>query len=219
MESKKTYAEEIIKKIKQAKEEDSKNIYNIENDIHDGFVIVKYKKLEIEERELLDGQISMLMPKEFKIMEEELAEIKYPGEDKPDYIYTNEDTTVNLTFSIEEGEIDNEEIEEVKNILEKQMERLHPASKIEDSETIKVEEKNISHFSFDVPLIDGEVYNFMFFMELRGQLLMGTFNSNVYNKKEWKPLVKQMLKTIVENEEQEEIKEEVKEEESNEIGD
>jgi hypothetical protein len=59
----------------------------------------------------------------------------------------------------------------------------------------------------------------MFFMELRGQLLMGTFNSNVYNKKEWKPLVKQMLKTIVENEEQEEIKEEVKEEESNEIGD
>ncbi|WP_129599957.1 hypothetical protein [Anaerophilus nitritogenes] len=199
MEVKKTYAEEIIKKIKESKSEDSKNIYNIKNNIQDGFVIVKYKKLEIEERELLDGEILMFIPKEFEIMDEELAEIKYPGGDKPDYIYTNEDTTVNVTFSIEEGIINNEEIEEVKDILQKQMERLYPASKIEDSETIKVGEKSISYFSFDVPLLDGDVYNFMFFMEIKGQLLMGTFNSNVYQKKEWRPIIKQMIMTIKEN--------------------
>ncbi|TCO68976.1 hypothetical protein [Marinisporobacter balticus] len=201
MEGKKTYAEEIIKKIKESKSEDSKNIYNIENDIQDGFVIVKYKKLEVEERELLDGDILMFMPTEFEIMDEELAEIKYPGEDKPDYIYTNEDTTVNLTFSIEEGEINNEEIEEVRDILAKQMQKLYPASKIEDSETLQLDEKSISYFSFDVPLLDGDLYNFMFFMEIKGELLMGTFNSSVYQKKEWKPILKQMLMTIKENKE------------------
>ncbi|SNS56539.1 hypothetical protein SAMN05446037_101325 [Anaerovirgula multivorans] len=198
MENKITYAEEIIQKIKQInqKEED---IYNIENDINNGFVVVKYKKLDIEEKELLDGAITMLMPKEFQIMEEELAEIKYPGEDKPDYIYTNEDTTVNITFTIEDsGEIDNEEIEEVKDILAKQMQRLHPASKIEDSQTIQTGEKNISFFSYDLPLIDGDIYNLMFFMELKGQLLMGTFNCSIYQKKQYKPIIQQILMTIKE---------------------
>lgn len=197
MENQKTYAEDIIQKIKESNQSDITDIHSIENDIHNGFIIVKYKKLEIEEKKILDGSLSMMLPSEFHIMDEDLAKAKYPDEDRPDYIYTNDDTTVNLTLSLDNnGEIDNEEVEEVKNLLAKQIKWLYPASKIEDSQTILASEKNISFFSFDIPLIDGNLYNLMFFLEHRKQLLMGSFNCSIYQKKQWKPLIRQMLMTL-----------------------
>lgn len=197
MDNRKTYAEEIMQKIKDTEKADQQDIYGIENDIHNGFIVVKYQKMDIEEKELLGGEIMMRMPAEFTIMDEELAETKYPGEDKPDYIYTNEDTTVNLTFTLDDnGQIGNDEVEEVKNILAQQIQRLYPGSKIEDSQMIQAGEKSIGLFSLDVPLIDGDLYNVMFFMAIKGRLLMGSFNSNIYQKKQWRPVVQQMLMSI-----------------------
>lgn len=169
----------------------------MENDLQNGFIVVKYKKYDVEEKEIMDKSLTMMMPSDFELMNEELAKIKYPGEDRPDYIYSGEDTTVNLTFTMEEsGQIDNDEVEEAKNILEKQIGRLYPASKIEDSKTIQAGEKNISFFCFDVPLLDGNVYNLMFFMEHHGCLLMGSFNCSIHQKKQWKKVILQMLMTI-----------------------
>lgn len=199
MENQKTYAEELMQKLKEIDRTEEQEIHGIENDIHNGFIIVKYKKMDMEEKELLDGAITMLLPAEFELMDKELAKMKYPGGDRPDYIYTNEDTTVNITFTLEDsGLISNDEVEEVKNILAKQMRRLYPGSKIEDSQPIQAGDKSVSLFSFDVPLIDGNVYNLMFFMEFRKHLLMGAFNCSIHQKKQWKPLIRQMLMTIKE---------------------
>lgn len=204
MEQQKTYAEEVIKKIKEASQPEAINPYAIENDIHNGYVIVKYKKLDIEEKKIMDGSLSMMLPSEFQIMDESLARAKYPDEDRPDYIYTNEDTTVNLTFSLDNsGVIHDDEVEEVKDILKNQIKRLYPGTKIEDSKPIKTDEKNVSYFFFEIPLIDGNLFQLMFFMEHKNQLIMGAFNCGIYQKKQWKPLILQMLKTLKEVKEDE----------------
>ena len=204
MEQQKTYAEEIVKKLKASGQPENTNAYAIENDIHNGYVIVKYKKMEIEEKEILDGSLSMMLPIEFHLMEESLAKAKYPDDDRPDYIYTNDDTTVNLTFSFDNsGEIDDEEVEQVKDILKNQIKRLYPGSKFEDSNPIKADEKNVSYFCFEIPVIDGNVFQLMFFMEHRKQLIMGAFNCGIYQKKQWKPLILQMLETLKEVKENE----------------
>lgn len=204
MEQQKTYAEEVIKKIKEASQPETLNPYAIENDIHNGYVIVKYKKLDIEEKNIMDGSLAMMLPSEFQIMDESLARAKYPDDDRPDYIYTNEDTTVNLTFSLDSsGVIEDNEVEEVKNILRNQIKRLYPGTKIEDSKPIKTAEKNVSYFFFEIPLIDGNLFQLMFFMEHKNQLIMGAFNCGIYQKKQWKPLILQMLKTLKEVKEDE----------------
>lgn len=204
MEQQKTYAEEVIKKIKEASQPEAINPFAIENDIHNGYVIVKYKKLDIEEKKIMDGSLSMMLPSEFQIMDESLARAKYPDEDRPDYIYTNEDTTVNLTFSLDNsGVIHDDEVEEVKDILKNQIKRLYPGTKIEDSKPIKTDEKNVSYFFFEIPLIDGNLFQLMFFMEHKNQLIMGAFNCGIYQKKQWKPLILQMLKTLKEVKEDE----------------
>lgn len=194
-----TDSEEIMRKLKEAKKGEEQEIYTLENNIQNGFIVVKYKKYDVEEKEIMDGSLAMMMPSDFKLMDEDLAKVKYPGEDRPDYIYSGEDTTVNLTFTMEEsGQIENDEVKEAKNILEKQIARLYPASKIEDSQTVKSGEKDISYFGFDVPLLDGKIYNLMFFMEHRSCLLMGAFNCSIHQKKQWKKVILQMLMTIKE---------------------
>ncbi|MCL2337338.1 MAG: hypothetical protein FWC60_07965 [Firmicutes bacterium] len=191
-----SYGEMIIKKVKEAQNQQT-DLYQIENDINNGFIIVKYEKMAIDEKELLDGAITMQLPAEFAIMDREQAENKYPGPDKPDYIYTNEDTTVNLTFSlVNVGEITNAEISEAAKLMARQMKRLYPAVTIANIQTIPAAEKEISYFSFDLPVIDGDLFNLMFFMEHQNQLLMGTFNCSIYQKKQWQPIIRQMLATI-----------------------
>jgi hypothetical protein len=204
MEQQKTYAEEIVRKIKESSQPEKTNAYAIENDIHNGYVIVKYKKLDIEERKIMDGSLTMMLPSEFQLMEESLARAKYPDDDRPDYIYTNQDTTVNITFSTDNsGIIDDEEVEEVKNILKNQIKRIYPGTKMEDSQPLKADKKNVSYFFFEIPLIDGNLFQLMFFMEHKKQLVMGAFNCGIYQKKQWKPLILQMLKTLKEIKENE----------------
>lgn len=199
MAQKVTYAEQIIKKVKQAQDPEQLDYLNIDNNIHDGYVIVQYKKLELEERALVDEKITMCLPKDFQLMKPELVDIKYPGEDQPEFVYTNEKTTVNMTFSLEKEHISNEAIESLRDALAEQMQQLYPDSPIADQEIIEAGRKRVACFSFEVPLLDEPAYNVMFFMALKEGLLIGSFNCSVYDKKEWRPIVKQLLTTIREN--------------------
>lgn len=61
------YAEEIIRnkrKLEQAASQEAlkEALYQIENDISNGYVVVKYETLELEERTILDGRLTMLLP-------------------------------------------------------------------------------------------------------------------------------------------------------------
>ena len=199
MAQKVTYAEQIIKKVKQAQDLEQLDYLNIDNNIHDGYVIVQYQKLELEERALVDEKITMCLPKDFQLMKPELVDIKYPGEDQPEFVYTNEKTTVNMTFSLEKEHISNEAIESLRDALAEQMQQLYPDSPIADQEIIEAGRKRVACFSFEVPLLDEPAYNVMFFMALTEGLLIGSFNCSVYDKKEWRPIVKQLLTTIREN--------------------
>lgn len=69
------YAENIIRARNAAKEEECV----IENHPEKGYIIVKYEKMELDEREFLDGQIVMLIPKLLQPMSEDLIQIKYPN--------------------------------------------------------------------------------------------------------------------------------------------
>ena len=82
------------------------------------------------------------------------------------------------------------------------MERLRPGVKMEDNDAREVNGKTIGYFSMNVPMLDDDSYNFMFFMELKGSLIIGGFSCPSRNKKEWKPIVHQMIDTIREVKEQ-----------------
>ncbi|MBR3772061.1 MAG: hypothetical protein IKL07_07315 [Clostridium sp.] len=199
MEEKKTYAEQIMQKVKEQQNQDGIDYVNPENHIEDGFIIIKYAKLELEEKQIGDSGLRMVLPKSYSIMDEALAKKKYPDDDRPAYIYTSEDSTVNFTYSIEEGIVEENEIPELKNLILKEMKRLHPASEVEQDELIETKGgKHCAVFGMEIPILDGSVYNASFFYAVSNGLLIGSFNCDASDKKQWKPVLIEMLSTLEE---------------------
>lgn len=195
------YAEEIIKRIRKEKEPvQNEDWFHIENDINQGYVVVKYEKLELEEKSILNSRLTMLLPKSFGEMEYEMKLAKYPDPDRPEWIYSNEEGDVTITFHLEEGEVKPEEVEEIRDIMADQMKRLYPSSVIEEKEIIGEGEELISRFSLDIPLIDDTCYHAMFFRAMNQGLLMGTFDCGIQEKKQWKKILVQLLGTMREKE-------------------
>jgi hypothetical protein len=201
MELKNTYAQEIIKKVKevsQTQEDANQLMWEKDRDIKKGYIYINYEKIELQTQTIGNGQLTMCLPENFEPMDELLIAIKYPDIDRPEWIYTNEASTTNLTLSIEQGEIEEEELEEVRDELLKQIEKVYPASPIEDIQMLLANQKKIACFSFTVPLVDGESFNYMFFMCVQQGLLIGTFNCPGDEKRQWHPLIPQFLETLEE---------------------
>lgn len=197
------YAEEIIRnkrKLEQAASQaaSKEDLYQIENDISNGYVVVKYETLELEEKTILDGRLTMLLPTRFEEMNEDLKTVKYPGPEGPEWVYSNESGDVSITFTLEKGEIKPEEVPEVRDVLSREMKRLYPASAIEEKKTIGDGENLVSTFSMDIPLIDGDCYHLLFLRAVRDGLVIGSFDCSIKEKKQWQQIMMQILETLKE---------------------
>nr|WP_317357640.1 hypothetical protein [uncultured Tyzzerella sp.] len=193
------YQEELIKSIRKLKEEKEVNYFNVENDIQKGYIIVKYEKLLLEEKELYDDKIKIILPKNFKIMDKDLVASKYTLSNSPDYVYTSEDTTVNFNFSLEKVEILNDEVEEIRDIVLNEFKRIYPASNMENIEIIEAEGKKIGTFSFVLPVLDGDLFNKIYLVPLKIGLLILTFSCDIFQKKEWENILNNIVLTLREN--------------------
>ncbi|MCL2152155.1 MAG: hypothetical protein FWH57_04220 [Oscillospiraceae bacterium] len=166
------------------------------NSFSDGYIIIDDEKLEIKRRRVLNKQISVIMPEKFVVLEKELAELKYPTSDRPNEIYTNYDTTINFSLSHRNETASNEDIPEIKDMLQDIILRMYPTSKTKDSAVIDVSGLTIAYFDFSTAAIDMDVYNATFVFSLGGRLVLGAFNCPQENADDWKLVFIQMLQSI-----------------------
>ena len=68
-------------------------------DIRKGKVLADGQVLEFREREIIKKMLWMWLPDGFGPLSGEMARLKYPSVNRPDIIYTNPGTTINVTFS------------------------------------------------------------------------------------------------------------------------
>ena len=181
--------EDFINLLKESRE-------GTERDIRKGKVIVAGKSMAFKEREIIKKRMWMWMPEDFGPLSKDLARMKYPNENRPDIIYTNQKTTVNVTFSHKEDKLREGQEEEIRDYMEQIVKRVHPTSEVIDKKTTAAEQIQLAWFDFVTPAIDTDIYNLMFFASLRGRLLMGGFNCLASDRDEWKELFIQMLTTV-----------------------
>lgn len=167
-----------------------------ENNILDGYIIMNEEKIPFVRRDVYNGRLSFILPEAFAIMPKELAEIKYPSIQRPDEIYSNNETTVNFTVSLKNDTATNEDIPNAKDAIQQAVMRVYAASKVIDSETIEVADLNIAFFDFVTPAIDMDVYNMLFFFSLDDRIMLGSFNCPQEDMDVWKPVVTQILESV-----------------------
>jgi hypothetical protein len=185
--------EELVSAMAQMEQEDQ--IDQIPNDINNGYIVIEETRISFDEREIIDGKLYMTIPSDFELMPLELAKFKYPNENRPDIIFTNEEGSININFALTGDDLKNEEVEDAKNYLQEVMSKMNPSSKIISNSVIE-EETRIGYFDFISPAIDGEIYNLMFLFSLDGEFVLGTFNCMDFDMAGWLEIAGQMIRSI-----------------------
>ncbi len=163
--------------------------------IYNGIKILG-KWIYFERRPLAEETITMMLPENFGKMDLDIAKKKYPSEQRPETILTDETGTINLMFQYMEGEVDDATIESFRNQIFGMMKRVNQGIKEREIGVVDVSGKKIAYVEFSNPTIDGKLYNFMFYLVVRGKPLMGSFNCQTKEMKYWRPITFEMIQSI-----------------------
>lgn len=174
---------------------DEKKAETEEHSLESGIKILG-KWVYFERRFLADETITMMIPTGFVIMNTEVAKRKYPSEQRPETILTDETGTINLMFQYMEGEVNNTTIENFRNQIFGMMKRVNQGIKEREIGAVEVEGKQIAYVEFSSPAMDGKLYNLMFYMEVKGKPLMCSFNCRTKDMKYWRTVAFEMLQSI-----------------------
>lgn len=154
------------------------------------------KWIYFERRPLAKETITMMLPKNFVPMAPDIARKKYPSEQRPETILTDETGTINLMFQYMEGEESDATIERFRNQIFGIMKRVNPGIKEREIGSIDIAGKMVAYVEFSNPAMDGKLYNLMFYLTVNGRPLMGSFNCRTKEMKYWRAVAFEMMQSI-----------------------
>ncbi len=186
-----SYADEkMIKAMNTYKE-------GVQGNIEEG-ILIKEEQYIFEEIGLFDSKMYIMLPKSFKDMPVEQAKLKYPMEQRPQVIKTNERTDINFTFSLLEQPIVNRQVKIMRDSLKRVLRSARPDMKFLEDGLEEIENHTIGWFEFISNGIDGKLYNMMYFTPIDGKLMQGIFNCPAKESQNWKVVAMQVMNTIKE---------------------
>jgi hypothetical protein len=141
-------------------------------------------------------------------MPAELAKLKYPAENRPAVIKTNDDTTVNFAFAYYNHEFSEDQVESAAKEFLSGMRRMSPGTRFFDIRFLKTEENvKFGYFDFLTAALDTDIYQLFAFVPVRGKLLHGVFNAPAKLMRTWNPVVLQVMRSIEDNDDLTRLKE------------
>ena len=99
-------------------------------------------------------------------------------------------------FQYMEGEVSDATIENFRNQIFGMMKRVNPGIKEREIGSMDVLGKKIAYVEFSNPAMDGKLYNLMFYLAVKGQPLMGSFNCRTKEMKYWRSVAFEMIQSI-----------------------
>ena len=180
--------------LKENEQETQQDLQKI--DLNQSSVNIDGEDIPVIDQSILEGKITLRMPKLFSIMSPELASIKYPSEQRPTVIYTDESTTINLAFSLTTSALSDTGVAEFQEAMIDALEQAQPSAEWLDTDVIEINDKKIGLLEVITPAADGDIFNFMFFASVDGQALIGTFNCFKEDLETWRPVAMAMIETL-----------------------
>lgn len=167
-----------------------------QKNICDGPVKIGNRYYEFAEQTFMDEKLSLYIPKDFEDMPQNQREIKYPSGQRPQIIKSDETGSINITLSRIDSDLDEDRVKELTDGMKAIIKKVNPSNIFYSEGVEKADGKNIGYFEFKSPAIDEAIYNIMFFFELAGKTMMGTFCCQYKEHENWRDIAFQVLKTI-----------------------
>lgn len=168
-----------------------------------GPVRVGSRFYEFEQQGFWDNKLCLYIPKDFADMPEHLRAVKYPYQQRPQIIKSDETGAINITLSKVEQDLQDQWVKELTAGMKATIKRANPASVFYTEGVEMVGEKQVGYFDFKSPALDGFLYHLMFFLALEGKMVMGTFCCPFAEYEEWREIAFQVMRTVSVTEENE----------------
>ena len=166
-------------------------------DIYAGEVRCGNEILLFERVNLYDNQFSVMLPKSYVDLPPALAKLKYPAENRPAVIKTNDDTTVNFAFGYYKQDFSQAQVESAAKGLKAGLGRLTPGARFFDTQVLQTDDEiKFSCFDFLSNALDTELYQLFGFVPVQGKFLHVIFNAPSKMMRTWNPVAMQVLKSI-----------------------
>lgn len=151
---------------------------------------------ELIKTSVIKNKVSILIPKNFSYMSEEMIKAKYPMETRPTLVYSDKNGTVNVAVNSTPHKARSGDIKQYKDIFEQTFKNTYPSAKWISSGVKDIKGKKTGYLELVTPAIDTEIYNLIFFTDLDGKLLMCTFNCMIKDMKKWKGAAHKIMESL-----------------------
>ncbi|MCP3776368.1 hypothetical protein NLX71_24225 [Paenibacillus sp. MZ04-78.2] len=161
---------------------------NVSRAIQAGELVLGVETITFSRTEVIPGQVFMFVPDSFEPMPEDYAKIKYPADRRPKLIYTDPTLEINLTVNPTANRMVNDEMDTFVKDLSFMIRRMQPNAKWIGEGVREVGGHKMGFYEFSVPVLDGVMYNGIFFIELDGKGVFFGLNCMEKYTEQWRPI-------------------------------
>lgn len=172
------------------------NITKTENlsEIENTMVITTNKGNNIETQYKMFDGFKIKIPSEFKIMIDEIVNVKYPNGNAPSLVYTNDKTTINVALVMNDVTMKNSGIEEYVKTMESTYKNYSKDVKLNFWERTN---HKIGEMEFTTEGSDTEIYNHIIAFSVNDKLRLVNFNCTKEQMSEWQEVSKFIMDSIM----------------------
>lgn len=159
-------------------------------------IYVEGELLQFHEAKMFDNEVGIFLPSTFKDMKREDAKKKYFSEQRPEIIKTNEDGTVNFSFSMVEREIKPEQLADVIKEFYLVLKRFQPMSVCLEDGTESTHNVPFAWMEFISTALDDNLFNTLIIYPVGRKLLMVMFSCPFEKRLDWCRCLSEIRKSI-----------------------
>lgn len=152
--------------------------------------------IQLEERSLLGNKVSLLLPKQFGLMGEEMLKLKYPTDRRPAVVYTNDDGTVDVALNHTNNRVTLSQLPELHKVVENTFKNLYPSATWFRNEILEINGRNYFLLDLRTPGVDTEIRNIMLGTSLEGRFLIISFNATKNLESAWVPVGNKIIQSV-----------------------
>ena len=193
--------DEIINEVEEVREiKEKEEIDLLVSEILDGETLIDEKPMEFEENYIYNESISVFLPKDFDLMNDELVKIKYPSNNRPNIIMSDTAGIYSFMFNHTDSKLKETEIKEFTNTMKQILTRSNSSIIFKANGLKEINGKEFGFLEFISPALDYDIYNLMYFVSFEGRALIIGFNCIKDLSNSWKNVAKAVFETLKINE-------------------
>lgn len=165
--------------------------------ILEGPVKIGSRYYEFQKESLYEDKLWVYLPSDFEEMPQQARVIKYPYEQRPEIIRSDETGGLNFTFKRIDHELEDEWVKDLTEGMKTLIQKSNPSHVFYEMGIKEATQgKPIGFFEFKSMVLDGSLFNIMFFLEMEGEVLMGTFCCPYADYQDWRDIAYQVIEHI-----------------------